>query len=262
MITSLDPDDHLQRARFMIELQAMLAWPKSPDLRGQFLCSVTAAMADAETALLAGQQGDDHSEARLDMLEAVHEQHGGRSGLNNAHRQADLVEWFGHRMRAAFLAGRMLTDVIQMHHASPRPAKGASLRKARERLLKVDAKTAKALGLPRQHKSLEDAWKSHRCVAHIAAGVLVVCPSVFRSTVEGARNGTVSMYVAISREGLKDLVRTAATAERMGGEIVPHSKDQPVLPASDIYKLFPSIPPYEPGEIGIAPLELQDGAVA
>jgi hypothetical protein len=30
MITGLDPDDPVQRARFMIELQAMLAWPLAP----------------------------------------------------------------------------------------------------------------------------------------------------------------------------------------------------------------------------------------
>jgi hypothetical protein len=212
-------------------------------------------MADDETSLIAEGQGDADSEARLAMLEAVHRQHGGRTRLAHAYPLPDLVEWFGHGMRKAFLAGRMLTDVIQMHHTAPRLRGGASLRKARDRLLEVDAKTAKALGLPRQHKSLEDAWRTHRCVSHIANGVIVVCPSVFQSTVQGAANGAPSMYVAISRHGLDDLVRTAATAELIASKIVPHGRDEPVLPASAIYRLFPAIPPYELSEIEIPPLE-------
>jgi hypothetical protein len=84
MLTLNDLDDAGDRARFIMEMQAVVAWPMEPAARRQFLCVAGALMAELEADLIA--VAEDSAEAREAELhkaawEQLYQDNGGRREL-------------------------------------------------------------------------------------------------------------------------------------------------------------------------------------
>jgi hypothetical protein len=157
---------------------------------------------------------------------------------------------FNKAMRDALLAGRVLAFCCMLHRENGLLG-DASIRKAKEIVHKhVPADVAAALNIPRSHQPVDKAWASHRCVAHLAAGMMNTPAIMNRDAFHnGLPEGPSIFTVFLGRQDLVDFLRMAATAQKLGSEIIPHARQEPILPADQIIRIVPGVEPYTDEEI-------------
>jgi len=260
MLTRCDLASPQERARYVLEMHAVMAWPKDQARRRSFLCFVGAFLADVHgKAMEAAEAAGDETLAReeerwRDSWEHVYSDNGGRRGLMQAPAGDQLLDEYDRRVKDAFLAGRVLNFAIKLYK-SDGSSGNASLRKAKEIVYKhVPRDVAAMLNLPRSHRPVDEAWASHRCVAHLAAAFMNHRGLALDAMVNGRGDGCTRFGLFLERQELIDLLRTAVTAQTIAADVIPDGQKAPILPASEIIGAFPGVTPFADDEVDFVPL--------
>jgi len=257
MLTRCNLDSPQERARYHLEMHAVMAWPKEPAKQRNFLCSLGAAMADFHADAMEGAKDEAmarNDERWRDLWEQVYAEYGGRRCLLKAPSDYDIHDDYCRKVKDAYLAGHVLNFCIQLHRDEGL-SDHASIRKAKEIVYKhVSPETAALWDLPRSHRPVDEAWASHRCVAHIASAIMNVPSRVIEVAVNRRANGRMQLTLSIERQELLTLVRGAATIQKLAARIIPHGQTAPVLPASEIIGSFRNVQPFADDEVAFHPL--------
>lgn len=257
MLTQCNPDSPQDRARYVLEMHAVMAWPKQPSKRSAFLCWAGAALAEMHAAAMeaAKVEVETREEERWQALwEQVYSDNGGRRGLMEAPAGDQILAEYEQKIRDALLAGRVLNFCIQLHKTNGLSG-NASLRKAKELVYRhVPDDVAKMFNLPRSHRPVDEAWASHRSVAHLAAAFMSSRALAMDALANGRADGGIRFGVFLERHELITVLRLAVTAYHVASEIIPHGQSSPILSASEIVGTFPTITPFTDDEVEFVPL--------
>ena len=243
------------RAKVMMEYQSAVAWPRDVEARQRFLCVAAAMMAGVEDAKVAAATDDEavrEGERWREVWEDLYQECGGRRMLLMSPSADTVVEEFQRGMKRGLLAGRVLNFAILLAKHAPAEA---SINKAKEIVYHhIEPDLAALFGLPRSHRPVDEAWSSHRCVAHLGAAILNTRGLMALGELPGGQDKPSVLTLCPDPAELTSLLRTAATAQRLGAAIVPHSRDEPILPMQDLMHLPGTIEPYGEDEVEFPPL--------
>jgi hypothetical protein len=245
-----------ERAAFLLGLQAIVAWPRDADARRAFVCQQAATFAEGEAWLLRKESDPEakvRAETWLAAWEQVYEREGGRRTLILSPSYREMIQAHTQQMSRASWAGLVLSFTIRIAEQHGDLAGGASIRKGKEAILRIDASTAKALQLPRSKRPIEEAWASHQCVAHIAAAM----NNVDAEAQLTAGQPSQRPLAAHAAKNLTRLLRLARTYQERALRIVPHGRQgEPIVTLQEVIAVSDTFPPLADGEFAPLPAEL------
>jgi hypothetical protein len=221
---------------FFVEVEALIGWPRDPDTRSRFLCVVAAAQAERQLARL--EAARDEAEAAsgqhwLGAWEGMYQRSGGRRTLVATPPLETMLESFHRVHHQALIAGRVLYTALQLA-ADPRTRDQASINLAKDMVHRdLPERIPTVRPLPRSHKPVDEAWRHYRCVAPLAAAVVVTRASIFARNEERGNQFPAD----VTAEEMLKLARAEAALKQLAAETVPRSRTAPILPPDDLLPL-------------------------
>jgi hypothetical protein len=239
-----------------LELEALVAWPRDAAARRRFLCAAAARLAQIDRDRMAAAPAGAEGELALwvEAWEALYQRHGGRSTLLDAPPFAAVLDEFLRATHAAWIAGRVLGFAVRLSR-DPRTRAKASVNLAKEITRRhLPGRVATARPLPRSPRPVDDAWKTHRCVAPYACVIAGLPAKAARRAPDGAP--AHPLPIDISAAELLSALQTMAAVQRLAAGITPVSRREPILPAGEVLPLpLPfAVEPAPEDEIEILPL--------
>lgn len=254
-MTAINLSDEAVRARIMLELQGIIAYPHDAEAQRQFWCIIAATMAEGCVG-----QVRDVSPAKaatasrfLKVWEGLYQECGGRRTLLDAPCLDEVLEGHHKRLLRALLAGWVLAIILAKARAEPGQA---SVNKAKEAVRQeLPEDVTEYLAIPRSHRPIDETWAHYRPVSHLAAGLLNVRPVMLNpraiapnGSLVGMPGTPLALSVHAGESDLRAVLRGAATALREAGSLIPHAQSVPVLPPGEARRLPRWAEPYDEPE--------------
>jgi hypothetical protein len=236
MMHPYDLSDAAAPVLFFLELEALVAWPRDPEAQKRFLCAFSADQAEftgcrfRAATLAADAAAAEEAQQWLEAWEGMFQRSGGRFRLARTPTLEVMRDEFLHASHNAYLAGRVLT--VALHLASDaRTRKMASINLAKEIVYRdLPNRIATVRPMPRSPRPVDQAWGSHRCVAPWVSAILQTRTSIYSA---GGERGN-HLPADVTKEEVVQVARSAAALEALAADFVPFSRQEPLLPRSEL----------------------------
>jgi hypothetical protein len=221
---------------FFLELEALVAWPRDTEAQQRFLCAASGYQAEfvGDRLRVATDEADEaaakEAQQWLAGWEGMFQRSGGRRRLLHTPALEAVQGEFLRASHRAYLAGRVL--IVALHLASDtRTRSMTSINLAKEIVHRdLPDRIPTVRPMPRSHRPVDDAWGSHRCVAPWISAILQTRTSIYSA---GGERGN-QLPADVTKDEVVQVARSAAALEELAAEFVPHSRQEPLLPRSEL----------------------------